>query len=78
LVFNTKGKIVKTPENFNHNPNVGLTSMAANNGMYDASVLKYDNAPMGAVDMSAKSNGKVDKSVLSFKNPDIAGTNEAK
>lgn len=69
---------MKTPENFNHNPNVGLTSMPGGKEMYDASVCKYDKASMLATSMPSKSGGKVNKGVLSFETPDVTGNNNAK
>lgn len=69
---------MKTPENFNHNPNVGLSPMAGGRSMHDSSVLKYDNASMGAVDMTSKSSGKVNPGVLSHIANDIGGHSMAK
>jgi len=69
---------MKTPENFNHNPNVGLTPMAGGKEMYDSSVLGFSSAPVGVVSMASKSSGKVNESVLSHKANEIGGTNMAK
>jgi hypothetical protein len=64
---------MKTPENFNHNPNVGLTAMAANHSFMDESVLDFAKQPVGVTSMGKTSGGKVNKGVLDHMPNDIGG-----
>lgn len=69
---------MKTPENFNHNPNIGLTPMAkSSGGEYNKSLLTHDksNEP---VNEAKNKPGEMDKSVLSFKDAEVGGCSMAK